>query len=176
MVSTPYRTLIKHIWGQVSAYLWPYSVFCVIIRRAQWKNTPMKRMKVFRSMLELKCWRVYLESGFNAHACIIFFPLCFYILNMYMLIHYTIIWSSNQTSFFLQTIEFDEGAGAVLRIQPLRAPRDENIYECVAENSEGEVSVQAKLTIIRGKTAFSLHISAVLCVWLQVGEKKTLYT
>ncbi|XP_041658734.1 receptor-type tyrosine-protein phosphatase S-like isoform X1 [Cheilinus undulatus] len=47
------------------------------------------------------------------------------------------------------TIEFDDGAGAVLRIQPLRAPRDENIYECVARNSEGEVSVTAKLAIIR---------------------------
>ncbi|XP_061834728.1 receptor-type tyrosine-protein phosphatase S-like isoform X3 [Nerophis lumbriciformis] len=47
------------------------------------------------------------------------------------------------------TIEFDEGAGAVLRIQPLRAPRDENIYECVARNSEGEMSVTAKLAIIR---------------------------
>lgn len=52
----------------------------------------------------------------------------------------------------VQTVEFDEGAGAVLRIQPLRAPRDENIYECVARNSEGEVSVTAKLAIIRGKT------------------------
>nr|XP_015220909.1 PREDICTED: receptor-type tyrosine-protein phosphatase S isoform X15 [Lepisosteus oculatus] len=49
----------------------------------------------------------------------------------------------------IETIEFDEGAGAVLRIQPLRAPRDENIYECVAENSEGEVTVSAKLSIIR---------------------------
>ncbi|XP_056095064.1 receptor-type tyrosine-protein phosphatase S isoform X27 [Rhinichthys klamathensis goyatoka] len=49
----------------------------------------------------------------------------------------------------IETIEFDEGAGAVLRIQPLRAPRDENIYECVAENSEGEDSVQATLSIIR---------------------------
>ncbi|XP_026091280.1 receptor-type tyrosine-protein phosphatase S isoform X21 [Carassius auratus] len=49
----------------------------------------------------------------------------------------------------IETIEFDEGAGAVLRIQPLRAPRDENIYECVAENTEGEISVQAKLSIIR---------------------------
>ncbi|XP_047197840.1 receptor-type tyrosine-protein phosphatase S-like isoform X7 [Hippoglossus stenolepis] len=47
------------------------------------------------------------------------------------------------------TVEFDEGAGAVLRIQPLRAPRDENIYECVARNSEDEVSVTAKLAIIR---------------------------
>uniref|UniRef100_A0A668AKC1 protein-tyrosine-phosphatase n=1 Tax=Myripristis murdjan TaxID=586833 RepID=A0A668AKC1_9TELE len=49
----------------------------------------------------------------------------------------------------IETIEFDEGAGAVLRIQPLRAPRDENIYECVARNSEGEVAVTAKLAIIR---------------------------
>uniref|UniRef100_A0A665X0C4 protein-tyrosine-phosphatase n=1 Tax=Echeneis naucrates TaxID=173247 RepID=A0A665X0C4_ECHNA len=49
----------------------------------------------------------------------------------------------------IETIEFDEGAGAVLRIQPLRAPRDENTYECVARNIEGEVSVTAKLSIIR---------------------------
>uniref|UniRef100_A0A3Q2ULI3 protein-tyrosine-phosphatase n=1 Tax=Fundulus heteroclitus TaxID=8078 RepID=A0A3Q2ULI3_FUNHE len=49
----------------------------------------------------------------------------------------------------IETIEFDEGAGAVLRIQPLRAPRDENIYECVAENSEGEITVNARLSIIR---------------------------
>ncbi|XP_029684533.1 receptor-type tyrosine-protein phosphatase S isoform X4 [Takifugu rubripes] len=49
----------------------------------------------------------------------------------------------------IETIEFDEGAGAVLRIQPLRAPRDENIYECVAENVEGEITVNAKLSIIR---------------------------
>ncbi|XP_072297385.1 receptor-type tyrosine-protein phosphatase S-like isoform X5 [Eucyclogobius newberryi] len=49
----------------------------------------------------------------------------------------------------IETIEFDEGAGAVLRIQPLRAPRDENIYECVARNNQDEVSVTAKLAIIR---------------------------
>ncbi|CAN9503388.1 unnamed protein product [Ophioblennius macclurei] len=49
----------------------------------------------------------------------------------------------------IETIEFDEGAGAVLRIQPLRAPRDENVYECVARNNEGQVSVTAKLSIIR---------------------------
>lgn len=59
-------------------------------------------------------------------------------------------------SLAVQTIEFDEGAGAVLRIQPLRAPRDENTYECVARNSEGEVSVTAKLAIIRGKRLTSL--------------------
>jgi netrin-G3 ligand len=50
-----------------------------------------------------------------------------------------------------QTIEYDDGAGAVLRIQPLRAPRDENIYECVAQNSQGEDAVTAKLAIIRGE-------------------------
>ncbi|XP_041086564.1 receptor-type tyrosine-protein phosphatase S-like isoform X15 [Polyodon spathula] len=49
----------------------------------------------------------------------------------------------------IETIEFDEGAGAVLRIQPLRTPRDENIYECIGENSEGEVTVSAKLSILR---------------------------
>uniref|UniRef100_A0A3B3H6S5 protein-tyrosine-phosphatase n=1 Tax=Oryzias latipes TaxID=8090 RepID=A0A3B3H6S5_ORYLA len=52
----------------------------------------------------------------------------------------------------IETIEFDEGAGAVLRIQPLRAPRDENVYECVARNSEGEVSVTSKLSIMREDT------------------------
>uniref|UniRef100_A0A8C1XSA7 protein-tyrosine-phosphatase n=1 Tax=Cyprinus carpio TaxID=7962 RepID=A0A8C1XSA7_CYPCA len=49
----------------------------------------------------------------------------------------------------IETIEFDEGAGAVLRIQPLRAPRDENVYECVAKNTEGEIAVTSKLSIIR---------------------------
>lgn len=66
-------------------------------------------------------------------------------------------------SVAVQTIEFDEGAGAVLRIQPLRAPRDENMYECVARNSEGEKSVTAKLAIIRGKTqtlAYTVHTQA----------------
>ncbi|XP_073450696.1 receptor-type tyrosine-protein phosphatase S isoform X14 [Aquarana catesbeiana] len=48
-----------------------------------------------------------------------------------------------------ETIEFDEGAGAVLRIQPLRTPRDENVYECVAHNSKGEATVSAKLTVLR---------------------------
>ncbi|XP_034854191.1 receptor-type tyrosine-protein phosphatase S isoform X8 [Mirounga leonina] len=48
-----------------------------------------------------------------------------------------------------ETIEFDQSAGAVLRIQPLRTPRDENVYECVAQNSVGEVTVHAKLTVLR---------------------------
>ncbi|XP_053514314.1 receptor-type tyrosine-protein phosphatase S isoform X6 [Artibeus jamaicensis] len=48
-----------------------------------------------------------------------------------------------------ETIEFDGSAGAVLRIQPLRTPRDENVYECVAQNSVGEIVVHAKLTVLR---------------------------
>ncbi|VTJ88426.1 Hypothetical predicted protein [Marmota monax] len=48
-----------------------------------------------------------------------------------------------------ETIEFDESSGAVLRIQPLRTPRDENVYECVAQNPVGEVTVHAKLTVLR---------------------------
>nr|XP_023961510.1 receptor-type tyrosine-protein phosphatase S isoform X17 [Chrysemys picta bellii] len=48
-----------------------------------------------------------------------------------------------------ETIEFDESAGAVLRIQPLRTPRDENVYECVAQNAHGEITVHAKLTVLR---------------------------
>ncbi|XP_035525495.1 receptor-type tyrosine-protein phosphatase F-like [Morone saxatilis] len=48
-----------------------------------------------------------------------------------------------------EIIEFDEGAGSVLRIQRLRAPRDDAIYECVAENTEGNVSVSARLSVIQ---------------------------
>uniref|UniRef100_A0A287D152 protein-tyrosine-phosphatase n=1 Tax=Ictidomys tridecemlineatus TaxID=43179 RepID=A0A287D152_ICTTR len=48
-----------------------------------------------------------------------------------------------------ETIEFDESSGAVLRIQPLRTPRDENVYECVAQNPVGEITVHAKLTVLR---------------------------
>lgn len=46
-------------------------------------------------------------------------------------------------------LEFDEGAGAVLRIQPLRAPRDETVYECVAQNILGESTAYANLTVFR---------------------------
>uniref|UniRef100_A0A8P4GFN7 Ig-like domain-containing protein n=1 Tax=Dicentrarchus labrax TaxID=13489 RepID=A0A8P4GFN7_DICLA len=51
-----------------------------------------------------------------------------------------------------EIIEFDEGAGSVLRIEPLRAPRDDGIYECVAENTEGNVSVSARLSVIQGES------------------------
>ncbi|XP_061335496.1 receptor-type tyrosine-protein phosphatase delta isoform X30 [Pezoporus flaviventris] len=48
-----------------------------------------------------------------------------------------------------EVIEFDDGSGSVLRIQPLRTPRDEAIYECVAANSVGEISVSTRLTVLR---------------------------
>ncbi|XP_068091334.1 receptor-type tyrosine-protein phosphatase delta isoform X27 [Hyperolius riggenbachi] len=48
-----------------------------------------------------------------------------------------------------EVIEFDDGSGSVLRIQPLRTPRDEAIYECVASNTVGEVSVTTRLVVLR---------------------------
>ncbi|XP_041077168.1 receptor-type tyrosine-protein phosphatase S isoform X25 [Polyodon spathula] len=48
-----------------------------------------------------------------------------------------------------EVIEFDDGSGSVLRIQPLRTPRDEAIYECVASNSVGETSSSTRLTVLR---------------------------
>ncbi|XP_078264460.1 protein tyrosine phosphatase receptor type Fa isoform X10 [Rhinoraja longicauda] len=47
-----------------------------------------------------------------------------------------------------EVIEFDDGTGSVLRIQPLRAPRDEAIYECTATHSNGEITTSAKLTVL----------------------------
>ncbi|XP_017165921.1 receptor-type tyrosine-protein phosphatase delta isoform X26 [Poecilia reticulata] len=54
---------------------------------------------------------------------------------------------SNQR--FEVVIEFSDGSGSVLRIQPLRTPRDEAIYECVAFNSVGETSATTRLTVLR---------------------------
>ncbi|XP_032884716.1 receptor-type tyrosine-protein phosphatase F isoform X8 [Amblyraja radiata] len=47
-----------------------------------------------------------------------------------------------------EVIEFDDGTGSVLRIQPLRAPRDEAIYECTATNNNGEITTSTKLTVL----------------------------
>lgn len=65
----------------------------------------------------------------------------------------------------------------MLRIQPLRAPRDENIYECVAENTEGEINVNAKLSIIRGESwpaptrptimSFQFCVNSIYRCWFQ---------
>ncbi|XP_056606925.1 protein tyrosine phosphatase receptor type Fa isoform X11 [Triplophysa dalaica] len=47
-----------------------------------------------------------------------------------------------------EVIEFDDGSGSVLRIQPLRTHRDEAIYECTATNSVGEINTSTKLTVL----------------------------
>uniref|UniRef100_A0A673BFF0 Receptor-type tyrosine-protein phosphatase F n=1 Tax=Sphaeramia orbicularis TaxID=375764 RepID=A0A673BFF0_9TELE len=47
-----------------------------------------------------------------------------------------------------EVIEFDDGSGSVLRIQPLRTHRDEAIYECTATNSAGDINTSAKLTVL----------------------------
>uniref|UniRef100_A0A8C7ZIN7 Receptor-type tyrosine-protein phosphatase delta n=1 Tax=Oryzias sinensis TaxID=183150 RepID=A0A8C7ZIN7_9TELE len=63
-----------------------------------------------------------------------------------------IIWNkkgkkvSNQR---FEVIEFDDGSGSVLRIQPLRTPRDEAIYECHASNSAGEITASTRLSVLR---------------------------
>uniref|UniRef100_A0A8C2FSG4 protein-tyrosine-phosphatase n=1 Tax=Cyprinus carpio TaxID=7962 RepID=A0A8C2FSG4_CYPCA len=46
-------------------------------------------------------------------------------------------------------IEFEDGSGSVLRVQPLRTPRDEAVYECVASNEAGEISASTRLSVLR---------------------------
>ncbi|XP_041849575.1 receptor-type tyrosine-protein phosphatase F-like isoform X2 [Melanotaenia boesemani] len=62
-----------------------------------------------------------------------------------------ITWMTNGktlSSHRFEVIEFDDGSGSVLRIQPLRTHRDEAIYECTATNSIGEINTSAKLTVL----------------------------
>ncbi|XP_028832631.1 receptor-type tyrosine-protein phosphatase F-like isoform X4 [Denticeps clupeoides] len=47
-----------------------------------------------------------------------------------------------------EVIDFNDGSGSVLRIQPLRAHRDEAVYVCTAANSAGETNSSAKLTVL----------------------------
>ncbi|TNN88378.1 Receptor-type tyrosine-protein phosphatase F [Liparis tanakae] len=54
---------------------------------------------------------------------------------------------------YTTVIEFDDGSGSVLRIQPLRTHRDEAIYECTGTNSDGEVTTSAKLTVLEGRSS-----------------------
>lgn len=61
-----------------------------------------------------------------------------------------------------QVVEFDDGSGSVLRIQPLRTHRDEAIYECTATNSVGEINTSAKLTVLEGKNTLSPFLSLSL--------------
>ncbi|MGH0127341.1 UNVERIFIED_CONTAM: hypothetical protein FKN15_039371 [Acipenser sinensis] len=67
-----------------------------------------------------------------------------------------------------EVIEFDDGSGSVLRIQPLRTPRDEAIYECVASNSVGETSSSTRLTVLRGRSSFvsNTQIQITFYFWI----------
>lgn len=50
-----------------------------------------------------------------------------------------------------QVKEFPNG-GALLRIEPVKAGRDDATYECVAENGVGDaVSAEATLVVFEGK-------------------------
>ncbi|KAM7379598.1 hypothetical protein PAMP_005142 [Pampus punctatissimus] len=67
-----------------------------------------------------------------------------------------------------EVIEFDDGSGSVLRIQPLRTHRDEAIYECTATNSAGEINTSAKLTVLEDmgpqlKVVERTRIATMLC-------------
>uniref|UniRef100_A0A3B5QGB5 Receptor-type tyrosine-protein phosphatase delta-like n=1 Tax=Xiphophorus maculatus TaxID=8083 RepID=A0A3B5QGB5_XIPMA len=63
-----------------------------------------------------------------------------------------IVWNKKGkkvTNQRFEVIEFDDGSGSVLRIQPLRTPRDEAIYECHASNSAGELTATTRLSVLR---------------------------
>lgn len=58
-----------------------------------------------------------------------------------------------------QVKEFPNG-GALLRIEPVKAGRDDATYECVAENGVGDaVSAEATLVVFEGK--FRLFLTVV---------------
>ncbi|XP_062864286.1 protein tyrosine phosphatase receptor type Db isoform X2 [Trichomycterus rosablanca] len=48
-----------------------------------------------------------------------------------------------------EVIDFEDGSGSVMRVQPLRTPRDEGVYECAVSNEAGEISASAQLTVLR---------------------------
>eukprot|EP00064_Thunnus_orientalis_P007544 superscaffoldBa00000847_g7566 len=57
-----------------------------------------------------------------------------------------------------EVIEFDDGSGSVLRIQPLRTPRDEAVYECHASNSAGEITASTRLSVLRDVYEFTFEL------------------
>lgn len=68
--------------------------------------------------------------------------------------------SGTQTRY--QVKEFSNG-GALLRIEPVKAGRDDATYECVAENGVGDaVSAEATLVVFEGKFIFNYKNSYFL--------------
>ncbi|XP_028973985.1 protein tyrosine phosphatase receptor type Db isoform X14 [Esox lucius] len=48
-----------------------------------------------------------------------------------------------------EVIDYEDGSGSVLRVQPLRTPRDEAVYECHASNPAGEITALCRLNVLR---------------------------
>uniref|UniRef100_A0A8K9X6R6 Receptor-type tyrosine-protein phosphatase delta n=1 Tax=Oncorhynchus mykiss TaxID=8022 RepID=A0A8K9X6R6_ONCMY len=48
-----------------------------------------------------------------------------------------------------EVIDYEDGSGSVLRIQPLRTPRDEAVYECHVSNPAGEITALCRLNVLR---------------------------
>lgn len=68
----------------------------------------------------------------------------------------TIIWRKNGKKLPATQSRYsviDSGGQSTLRIEPVRAGRDDAPYECVAENGVGDaVSAEATLQVYEGKT------------------------
>ncbi|CAD7086479.1 unnamed protein product [Hermetia illucens] len=67
----------------------------------------------------------------------------------------TIVWRKNTKKISSTQSRYtiiDNGGESILRIEPVRAGRDDAPYECVAENGVGDaVSAEATLTVYEGK-------------------------
>jgi receptor-type tyrosine-protein phosphatase F len=70
--------------------------------------------------------------------------------------------SGSQSSRYLVHEFPPPGGGALLRIEPVRAGRDDATYECVAENGVGDaVSAEAVLSVFESKSILYFIIVAV---------------
>lgn len=64
------------------------------------------------------------------------------------------------------TVLEQPGGISILRIEPVRAGRDDAPYECVAENGVGDaVSADATLTIYEGKCRAVIDITVCTYLW-----------
>ena len=58
----------------------------------------------------------------------------------------------NLTQFSTRYLISDFEGGSLLRIEPVRKKKESGMYECVAENGNGDpVAVEAELTVYDGK-------------------------
>lgn len=65
----------------------------------------------------------------------------------------------SQSRYQVQAYE----SGSLLRIEPVKANRDDTLYECVAENGVGDaVSANAQLKVYDGKCSDDHHLCLIL--------------